>query len=377
MTNIKIKLPSLQTSFTTLTDIEILRLLYLWVHARTEHLVEYRNVDIRWVFQGPHPTHRDEDLADALYLSAKKAVTSPSNGLRIDYAYSISLGFNQERYYLIMVVDGIDFIWAFASQDRSTPENMILEFLNMTDIKIGTMRFDGAKEFGKSVSFQNFCNECGIIMEPVAEYTHVQNAKSENAMRISKEHVRCLLRGSNLPRTFWPYALRHFLRLRAYCPTDNGNRCAWEHLDAECPNNKLWHTLSKDLHVFGSYVTGHLPHAHPFVTDTTHDDRAVEGVWFGNDLCTATFWMFSFKHKKVMKMSDPKHFDTILPFLQPTDVPHKIDLTVADIDKMHKDAGQDIDFLHDTSTIQTRSRVPVLNADQIPSLSYPTDSGGI
>ncbi len=75
-----------------------------------------------------------------------------------------------------------------------------------------------------------------------------------------------------------------------------------------------------------------------------------------------------------MKMSDPKHFDTILPFLQPTDVPHKIDLTVADIAKMHKDAGQDIDFLHTTSTIQTRSRAPALNADQIPSLSYPTDS---
>ncbi len=92
-----------------------------------------------------------------------------------------------------MVVDGIDFIWVSTSQDHSTPENMILEFLNMTGIKIGTIRFDGAKEFGKSVSFQNFCNERGIIMKPVSEYTHVQNAKSENAIRISKEHVRCLL----------------------------------------------------------------------------------------------------------------------------------------------------------------------------------------
>jgi hypothetical protein len=151
--------------------------------------------------QGPHPTHRDEDLAHALYRS-KKAVTSPSNGLHIDYTYSISLGFNKELYYLIMVVDGIDFIWVSASQDHSTPENMILEFLNMTGIKIGTIRFDGAKEFGKSVSFQHFGNECGIIMDPVAEYTHVQNVKSENTIRISKEHVRCLLRASNLPRTF-------------------------------------------------------------------------------------------------------------------------------------------------------------------------------
>jgi hypothetical protein len=75
---------------------------------------------------------------------------------------------NKEHYHLIMVVDGIDFIRVSVSQDHSTPENMILEFLNMTSIKIGTIRFDGAKEFSKSVSFQNFCNECGIIMKSVA-----------------------------------------------------------------------------------------------------------------------------------------------------------------------------------------------------------------
>jgi hypothetical protein len=86
----------------------------------------------------------------------------------------------------------------------------------MTGIKIDTIRFDGAKEFGKSVSFQNFCNERGIIMEPMTEYTHVQNVKSENAIHISKEHVHFLLRASKLPRTFLPYALRHFLRLRSY-----------------------------------------------------------------------------------------------------------------------------------------------------------------
>jgi hypothetical protein len=39
------------------------------------------------------------------------------------------------------------------------------------------------------------------------------------------------------------------------------------------------HNLVKDLHVFGSYVTGHLPREHPHVADTTHDDRAEEGVF--------------------------------------------------------------------------------------------------
>jgi hypothetical protein len=85
----------------------------------------------------------------------------------------------------------------------------------------------------------------------------------------------------------------------------------------------MCHNLVKDLHVFGSYVTGHLPHEHPHVVDTTHDDRD-EGVFLGNDLTTPNFRMYSFRAKKVMILSDPNHWDHILPFMQPRDVPHRI-----------------------------------------------------
>ena len=90
------------------------------------------------------------------------------------------------------------------------------------------------------------------------------------------------------------------------------------------------------------YVTGHLPREHPHVVDTTHDDRAEEGVFLGNDLTTPTFWLWSFKHRKAMRLSDPKHFDHILPFLQPADVYHSIPLSSADIVRMHAhdDAGE-------------------------------------
>jgi hypothetical protein len=54
--------------------------------------------------------------------------------------------------------------------------------------------------------------------------------------------------------------------------------------------------------------------------------------WEMNDLCTPNFWMYSFKPEKVLRMSDPQHFDTILPFLQPLDVPHRMELTIADIE---------------------------------------------
>jgi hypothetical protein len=59
------------------------------------------------------------------------------------------------------------------------------------------VRFDGAQEFGKSLSFKSFCHQEKIVMEPVAHYTHIQNARAENAIRVAKEHIRCLLRASN------------------------------------------------------------------------------------------------------------------------------------------------------------------------------------
>jgi hypothetical protein len=74
----------------------------------------------------------------------------------------------------------------------------------------------------------------------------------------------------------------------------------------------MCHNVVKDLHVFGSYVTGHLSREHPHVTDTTHDDRTEEGVFLGNDLTTPNFWMYSFRPKKVIMISDPKATKTAM-----------------------------------------------------------------
>jgi len=166
----------------------------------------------------------------------------------------------------------------------------------MSGLKISTIRFDGASEFGKSSSFIAYCTQHDIVREPLASYTHIQNARAEGAIRICKKHVRCHLRSANLPHRFWPDELRHFCRLYAYWPDANG-LSAWEKLDHLQPH-ELRHNLVKDLHVFGSYVTVHLPRTHPHVADTTHDDRAEEGVFLGNDLTTPNFWMYSFRAKK-------------------------------------------------------------------------------
>jgi hypothetical protein len=63
----------------------------------------------------------------------------------------------------------------------------------------------------------------------------------------------------------------------------------------------MCHNQSRYLHLFYSYVTGHLPRTHPLVENETMDDRALEGVWLGNELSTPMFWLYSFKLRKVVR----------------------------------------------------------------------------
>jgi hypothetical protein len=70
---------------------------------------------------------------------------------------------------------------------------------------------------------------------------------------------------------------------------DASGHTAWKSSTNWASLHSLCHNLGRDRHVFGSYVTGHLPREHPHVADTIHDDRAEEGVFLGNGLVTLTF----------------------------------------------------------------------------------------
>ena len=342
----------------------------------------------------PDPTpktsgvHKHEESVPCMTDAQAKCLAgavkhSQSHGTRlhIDFANSITIGRKKEHYYLIFVVDNIDFTWATPCVNRSEPEDLIHEFLTMTGIKITNIRVDGAGEFAKSARFQAYCAANSINIEEVPAYTHTFNARAEGAIRICKEKVRALLRRANLPRRFWPDALLHWLRTYAHWPDANGET-AWDKLDALGPHS-LCHDLKRDRHVFGSYVTGHLPREHPHVRDTTHDDRAEEGIFLGNDLTTPTFWLWSFRHRKPMRMSDPKHFDHILPFLQPADVHHAIPISREEIVRMHavddaaaRDAREHDGDDHPTSEKRvTRARTQMKNSGELAHVPPLPDSG--
>jgi hypothetical protein len=66
----------------------------------------------------------------------------------IDYAHSITLGRNKELYYLMIVIDSIDFTWAQPSPNRSEPEDLIHDFMTLTGIKVGHIRAEESLECG-------------------------------------------------------------------------------------------------------------------------------------------------------------------------------------------------------------------------------------
>jgi hypothetical protein len=279
---------------------------------------------------------------------------------------------------LIIVIDSIDFTWSpNRCHNRSEPADLIHDFMTLTGIKVGHIRADGAGEFARSATFRAYCRKHNIVIEEVPAYTHTFNAQAEGAIRICKDKVRAFLPRANMPPRFWPDALLHWCRTYAHWPDSSGHT-AWGKLDELGPHS-LCHDLERNCHVFGSYVTGHLPREHPHVADTSQDDRAEEGVFLGNDLTTPTFWLWSFKHKKAIRMSDPKHFDHILPFLQPADVHHTIAVTAQEVVRMH--AKDDVPVAVGASDLQTdrisRSGEPSLSpaaASSFPQQSRATPS---
>eukprot|EP00961_Rhodomonas_salina_P149029 2006185-Rhodomonas_salina.1 len=65
-----------------------------------------------------------------------------------------------------------------------------------------------------------------IVICPTAGYQHMMQARAEGAVRITKEHVRCMLKHSGMPFKFWPWAVVQFCRIFNYWPA-KGHTPPW------------------------------------------------------------------------------------------------------------------------------------------------------
>jgi hypothetical protein len=56
--------------------------------------------------------------------------------------------------------------------------------MNLTGIKVGQIRADGAGEFASSATFKAYCKKAYIVIEEVPAYKHTFIARAEGAIRI-------------------------------------------------------------------------------------------------------------------------------------------------------------------------------------------------
>jgi len=219
----------------------------------------------------------------------------------------------QARSNLVMVIDGVDFLWASPSKHKSDPESLLEEFMRYTQIKISKIRMDAAGEFASSESFRQWCANKGIVICSTAGYNHTMQARAEGAVRITKEHIRCMLKTANMLYQFWPWALTQFCRMYNYWPC-KGHAPQWVMIG----DHNFSQDIARDLRPFGCYMIGTLPREHPQVPNATLSDRGLEGAFLGWDLSTPTVWMWSFRLKRPVRLHDPVFYVTKFPFRDPS-----------------------------------------------------------
>ena len=109
-----------------------------------------------------------------------------NNELHMDFAHSISMGYHNEKYYLVFVVGGVNFLWATSRTTHLAPQDILRDFLATSGIKVGKVLVDCEFE---STAFSAFCKSKGISICMATAYNHTMQAKIEGAIRICKEHV--------------------------------------------------------------------------------------------------------------------------------------------------------------------------------------------
>jgi len=111
------------------------------------------------------------------------------------------------NYYALVIVDDYSrFTWTFFLTLKSEAFKAFKKFAklvqNEKDLKIKTIRSDHGREF-QNESFENFCDENGILHNFSAPRTPQQNGVVERKNRSLEELARTMLNKHNVPKYFW------------------------------------------------------------------------------------------------------------------------------------------------------------------------------
>uniref|UniRef100_A0A2N9IPP4 Integrase catalytic domain-containing protein n=1 Tax=Fagus sylvatica TaxID=28930 RepID=A0A2N9IPP4_FAGSY len=220
------------------------------------------------------PTHCKHCIAGKMHqlpfpVSINK-VTTPFQLVNADlWGPAPTVSINAFRFYLVLVDEFTKFTWVYLLKHKSDTFSIFKQFtaLVKTQFKhsIQTFRTDCGGEF-TSNEFHTFCANNGIVHQLSCPHTPQQNGVAERKHRHIIQCALALISQSNLPISYWSYAVSTATHLINKLPTPIlSNKSPWELLFNSKPS-------ISHLKAFGCYPSnskGYIcfdPSSHRFYT---------------------------------------------------------------------------------------------------------------
>ena len=232
--------------------------------------------------------------------------------LRIDWADACSLGRNGERYFLLIVDKGTEYLANFNTKTRQSPVALLQAYITATGKTPRFLRVDGAKEF-VSDEMVTFCTSEKIILQVVVAYNHTMQARVEGAIGYVKQHGRVSMLAANVPTRWWPQATTDFINKKNFLwySADLKGSLTTAH---QRMRPAFAGTRATVAIPFGSRIVSTIPREHRLVVNGSFGDRFVEGIYLHADHATPTIRMYDFGSRSEISVQDFKSYPDEFPF---------------------------------------------------------------
>jgi transposase InsO family protein len=204
---------------------------------------------------------------------------------------------SNKRYFLSFIDDFSRKTWIYFLHEKSEAFTMFKRYKACVEKETGAylkcLRTDRGGEFNSN-EFEEFCKENGITRQLTTAYTPQQNGVAERKNRTAMNLVRCILTDKQVPKVFWPEAVKWCVHVLNRSPT-----LAVQHSTPE----EAWSGMKPTVEYFR--VFGCLAHVHvPDQRRIKLDDKSILCVLLGVSDESKAYRLFDPISKKIIVSRD-------------------------------------------------------------------------
>jgi len=164
------------------------------------------------------------------------------------------MGIHRETCYLLVYEHATERLDGVCRQSKAPPTAWLKKWLTKNvkdDVKDRCVFMDQGGELCRSKAIMDlFEKEFGCEIRVAGTGAHHQNGLVERANQTLDKAIRAMLIGAGLPVKFWPYAFRHFLRIKnSALPRRDATESAHQKLHGEKDDLGLLRTFGCRLRV--------------------------------------------------------------------------------------------------------------------------------